>query len=192
MLHSPFTEMDEVAVAVSEDLNLDVTGMRHIPFGEHPVVAEPRQRLALRGLNRIVETVGGLDHTHALPTTAGRSLDEERESDRGELSRIVGRLQNGDARFDRQLLGLLDLVAHGRDRIWRRTDPRNTGGVDRLGERRVFGQEAIAGVNRTGAGCLRGSDDRFGIEVAVDADGLVGLLHEQCVGVGGRENGDRP
>ncbi len=50
----------------------------------------------------------------------------------------------------------------------------------RRGEGRVLGEESVAGMDRVGAGLLRGLDQRVGVEVAVpgagrsDADGFVG------------------
>ena len=51
------------------------------------------------------------------------------------------------------------LVAHRGDRIGRRPHPRQAGLDHGAGERRVLGQEAIAGVDRFGAGATRGVQD---------------------------------
>ncbi len=65
-----------------------------------------------------------------------------------------------------------------------------------LGEARVLGQEAIAGMDRVGAGDLAGGEERRDVEVAVagrrraDADALVGEADMHGVGVGGRMDGD--
>jgi hypothetical protein len=68
---------------------------------------------------------------------------------------------------------------------------------DDLGEAGVLGQEAVAGMDRVGAGDLAGRDDRRDVEIAVarrrraDADALVGEPHMHRVGVGGRMHRDR-
>ena len=66
-----------------------------------------------------------------------------------------------------------------------RADEGDAGVRARLGQRRVLGQEAVAGVDRVGAGPHRDRDDRVGVEVgahrvAALAD-LVGLVRLQPV-----------
>ena len=67
--------------------------------------------------------------------------------------------------------------------------------LDHLGELGVLRQEAVAGMDRVGAGDGRGGQDRRDVEIAVarrrraDADALVGQAHMHGVGVGGRMHG---
>ena len=69
---------------------------------------------------------------------------------------------------------------------------------DGFGEGGVLGQEAVAGVDRLGAGIQRGFDDAVAPEIALgggrgaDMHGLIRLAHEGGVGVGVRIDRDRP
>ncbi len=72
-----------------------------------------------------------------------------------------------------------------------RPDEDESRGVDRLGELGVLGQEAVARVDRVGAGDLGGGDDAGHHQVALtrragpDADVVVGEADVQRVAVGG-------
>ena len=90
-----------------------------------------------------------------------------------------------------------DLVAHLLDRAHGRADKGNTGGVQRLGEFRVLGQETVTGVDRFGA---RGFDrlhhlvdDDIGLVGGGRADvhRLVRHFHVQRVAVGVGIDGNR-
>ncbi len=69
--------------------------------------------------------------------------------------------------------------------------------LEDAGEARVLREEAVAGMDRVGAGDLAGGQDRGDVEVGVlgrrraDADALVGEAHMHGVGVGGGMDGDR-
>ena len=73
---------------------------------------------------------------------------------------------DGDARLLHQLLGRV-LQAHGADGAGGRADEGEPGLGDGLGEVRVLGQEAVAGVDRARAGRLGGGEDAVGTEVAL-------------------------
>ena len=71
--------------------------------------------------------------------------------------------------------------------------------LDDLGELGVLRQEAIAGMDRFGAGDLAGGDDGGDVEIGLggggrpDADAFIGQAHMHGVGVGGgmdRDGGD--
>ena len=68
--------------------------------------------------------------------------------------------------------------------------------LEDLGEARVLRQEAVAGMDRVGAGDLAGGEQARNVEIALrrrrraDADALVGEAHVHGVGVGGRMHGD--
>ena len=72
----------------------------------------------------------------------------------------------------------------------RRADERQPALAGDLGEMRVLGEEAVAGMDGVGAGDLRGGDDRGDVEVALarrgrtDADVVVGVADVQRVAVG--------
>ena len=55
-------QVDDVAVRIGEDLDLDVPRARQISFDENPVVAERRRRLALGAVQRRLEILRALDH----------------------------------------------------------------------------------------------------------------------------------
>src|SRR5205085_7612951 len=74
-------EMDEVAVAVAEHLDLDVARPDDRLLEIDGVVAEPAERLALRAFERARKLGFARDEAHALAAAAGRRLDEHREAD---------------------------------------------------------------------------------------------------------------
>ena len=61
----------------------------------------------------------------------------------------------------------------------------------------VFGEEAVAGMDRLGAGLFGGLEDPFGLEIALgggrrsDGDRVVGLAHVQRGAIGLRIDRDR-
>ena len=103
---------------------------------------------------------------------------------------------------DAQLLGGGlgdDLVAHQPDVLGRGADEGEAVLLDHLGEVGVLGQEAVARMDRVGAGDLGRGQDRHRVQVAVgglgraDADALVGEadMHGRGVGRGvDRDRGD--
>ena len=82
------------------------------------------------------------------------------------------------------------LVAHFADGRSRRADELDAALGTDLGEFGVFGQGAIAGVDRVGVGQFSGADDIDDVAVAVfassrpDADVLVGKRYVQGAGIG--------
>jgi hypothetical protein len=150
------------------------------PRWTSPPWASPR----ICGRDRLGQVARRLDDPHPLATPAGGRLDEQGIADLVVGGRVAGRGQDRDAGLDRRPLGG-QLVAHDLDRIGRRPDPGQSGRRDLGRERRVLREEAVARVDRVGAGRPRGGDDRRTVEVAVpEPDGLVGLGHERCVHVG--------
>src|SRR5690606_22640409 len=69
-------EVDDVAVRVGEDLDLDVPGALDEPFEEEGVVTERRRRFATGGFERGGQILRVLDEAHALAATTGGRLDE--------------------------------------------------------------------------------------------------------------------
>ena len=190
-------QMDDGAVGVAEHLHLDVARLGDELFDQHPVVAERALRLALGGGQGGLELVGVVDPAHALAAAAGHRLDQHGKADvagRG-LERVRGLVLAVIAGYDghpgvlHQLLGRV-LQPHGPDRVGRRADEGEAGRSTRLGESRVFGQEAVAGVDGLRAGAPGRVDDGVGLQVAVGGRGradvhrLVGHAHVQRLGVG--------
>jgi hypothetical protein len=130
-------------------------------------------------------TSASLAHAHADAAAAGRGLEHDRIADRGRcLDGFVLAGQQVAARRQRHAVGLGQfaravLEAEGADIVRRRPDEHDPFGRAGIGEFDVFGQEAIAGVDRPGAGCLGRRDDRGDVEIAfagarrADAHGLV-------------------
>src|SRR6185437_2497310 len=80
----------------------------------------------------------------------------------------------------------LELVAADTQRVRRRPDPDELRRVHRFGEVGVLGEEAIAGMDRIGAGLLGGTDVLFREEVAANVHRLVGATcMERALVVGG-------
>ena len=196
-------QMDGVALAVAEHLNLDVARLRQVLLEVDAVVAEGGLGLRARRLDGDVQVLGRARDLHAAPAAAGRGLDQHGEAHLlGDLHRL--RLV-GDgavrARHDRnaeplgRLLGL-DLVAHDADVLGRRADEGDLVLFQDLGEARVLGQEAVARMDGVGAGDLAGGEQARDVQVALgrgrraDADTLVGEPHVHGVGIGRRVHGD--
>jgi hypothetical protein len=199
-------QMDDVAVLVAQHLDLDVARLGDEFLDEDAVVAEGGFGLALGGAEAVAGLLVVPGDAHALAAAAGRRLDHHRIADgRGDADRLVGILDQahmarhrGDAGFGRELLGG-DLVAHRLDGVDGRADEGDALLFQRLGEERVFGQEAVARMDGVGAGLADGVenvvDDDVGLggRRGADMDGLVGLAHMQRVAVGigiDRDGGD--
>ena len=78
-----------------------------------------------------------------------------------------------------------------------RADPDEAGIDDGLREIGVLGEKAVAGMDRFGAGLLRGGDDLVAAQIAffrrrrADVHGVIGLAHMQRIGVRVGINRDR-
>jgi hypothetical protein len=110
---------------------------------------------------------------HAAPAAARRRLDQHRIADlvrpRAALLEVGdAAIGAGHAGHAEALHGLLggDLVAHDADMLGGRADEDQLVLLDDLGELGVLRQEAVAGVDRLGAGDLAGGDDRGNVEIA--------------------------
>ena len=180
----PLAEGDDVPVRVGEQLNLDVPRPLEVALEVEPPVAERADRLALGGLEGVVELGRVTDDAHTAPAPARGGLDDEREADL--LSRPLG--QGRDAGLARDPLRR-ELVPAEPQRLRRRPDPRQPGGFHRLGEAGVLGEEPVAGMDRVRARLLRCPDVLLGVEVARDLDRLVGGAAVERARVVGRDHG---
>jgi hypothetical protein len=164
-------EMDTVAVSIEQHLDLDVAGTLEESLEDQPVVAECRLRLAARSGELGGESVEVPDRPHPLAAAAGGRLDEEWNADgrrggRQRVIRLVGivvarRCRNAELGCQAPSGGL---VAHRPDSARWRTDPRDAGIDDVLGEVGVLGQEPEARVDRVGTGGACRVDDGGGVE----------------------------
>ena len=151
-------QVDRVAVRVGEDLDLDVAGIRQVALQVHHRVGEELLRLAARALERVLERAGVQRDAKALAATARRGLDRDRVSDllRDRPGLGQGRNLLAHPRNDRHARLVhqrprADLGPHRVDRLGRGADEHDAGLGARAGERRVLGEEAVAGVDRLGA-----------------------------------------
>ena len=166
-------EVQHVAVAVSNQLNLDVARFLHELFHKHTVIAETVACLvaatgeAFKGLFVVVR------HTQALAAASGAGLDHHRVPYAlGNLHRLLGRLDRtvdtGDAVHSSrssQLFGL-DLVAHSGHGIVLGADEDNAFLFHPFGKLRVFTQKTVAGMQRLCAGLLAGCNDSVCHQIA--------------------------
>ncbi len=193
--------MDDIAVGVGEDLDLNVARAQQRAFEDQLAGAEGVFRLGPGAGQRLGQLGGVADKAHAAPAAAGGRLDHEGEADRfGRrdqggvglvLSRVAGNA--GHPRRGHQPLGP-GLVAHRRDRLGRGADEGEARLPHRAGEFGVLGQKAVAGMDRLRAGLLRRAQDLFRVEIAVadragaDLDRLVGHAHMRGARVRRRVN----
>ena len=179
-------ERDHGAVLVAEQLDLDVTRPLDVALAEHGAVAERRLRLAPRGLERLGQLRRLADDAHPAPAAARRGLDHQREAE------LLGLALRHDrhARLARDPLRR-ELVAARAERLRRGPDEHEARGADGLGEVGALGEEAVAGMDRVGAGLLRGTDVLLGVQVRRDLDGLVRLARVEGATVVGRGHRDR-
>jgi hypothetical protein len=148
-----------VAVEVGQALGLDVARSVQVALDEALAAAEGGDRLAGGRVEQLRDLLDGVCHLQPAATTAEGRLDRNRKTVLlGEghdlvaaLHRVRGAGHQGCVRPGRDVAGL-DLVAQGVDRLGGGPDPDQSGGENRLGERGVLGQEAVAGVDRVSAG----------------------------------------
>ena len=194
-------EREHTAVGIAQHLHLDVSRRGDQLLEVERAVAERRQSLTARALERVVEVIGSLDQAHSLPTAARGCLQQHRIADLGGcLGRFIGSDGFG-ARHQRQpgrcqfSLGL-DLVAHARHHVCVGADEDEVVVLARADEVRVLGQEAVARMDGLATGRLAGRHDRGDVEVALgcrgrsDADGPVCETRRKRSGVRSRVDGD--
>ena len=195
--------MDDVAVGVAQHLDLDVARPLDEALDEHAPVAEARLRLAGRAGKAFAAFAVVEGEPHALAAAAGGGLDHHRIADLArDLHRVVGAFDFAGIAGDRRHAGLLreplrrDLVAHRAHRVRQRADERDARFGERLGEVRLLGQEAEAGMHGVGAAAPAGVHDSGDIEVGGDRrradelDRLVGVAHGEALRVDRVVHGD--
>jgi hypothetical protein len=181
-------------VGVGHDLDLDVPAVLDELLQQQGVVPERAGRLAARRDDGLGVLLLRADDPHPLAATTGRGLHQDgvgqllAERDPG-VGHRVGR-DDGDPGRHGDLAGSV-LAGHGLHRRDRRPDPGQACVGDGLGEGRVLGQEAVAGVDRLGSGGQGGGDHGVGIEVRGDPDHLVGGTDVQGFSIEVRGDGDR-
>ena len=155
--------MDHVAVRVGQHLDLDVARVGQVALEVDGRVAEELLALAGGALERVLQLVLAERDAEALAAAAAGRLDRDRIADRVRRSasrRVLDRSDRlGRAGHDRHAgrrhhLAGAGLGAHRLDRRGGRADERDPALLERGGERRVLGEEAVAGMDRLGAGAL--------------------------------------
>ena len=169
----------------------------------HLIVAEAGRRLAPARHQRLGKVFGRVDLAHPLAAAAGHRLDQHGIADRLGLRRqsfrrlVLAEIAGGGghARRLHQRLGRV-LQAHGGNRLRVRPDPDQAGVDHGLRECRIFGQEAVTGVDRLRAGGQGGGDDPvtaqigFAHRAGTDRDSGIGHADMQRIGIGIRMDGD--
>ncbi len=167
-----FVQVHQVAMQVAEDLHLHMARAADQFLEVDLVVAERRQRLTPRSLQRRRQVGRRLDDAHAAPTAAPAGLEHDREADAlGQPLAFgqVGRQRRG-GRHHRHAGGhrgvaCCDLVAQRAHHFGARPDPAQAGGDDRVGEVGVLRQESVARVDGVDAGVARDAQDVFAVQV---------------------------
>src|SRR5262245_41741117 len=179
--------MSDVAVPVGDYLYFDMSRPLDIFFQVKRAVAECRLSLRAGQLEGRIHLFCGVHDAHALAAATRGSFEHYGVSDPGSglpgLSRITQPLfcawNNRRSRFLCSDPGIV-FVAHQLDRFLGRADEDKTSIADGAGKPGTFGEEAIAGMDRLGAGLLGGIDNLFTGEIAfagrrrADVAGFVG------------------
>ena len=197
-------EVDDVAVAVGQHLDLDVAGVVQVALEIDGGVGEEFLAFAAGALEGALELVLGQRHAKALAAAPAGGLDGDGEADLllGDAQRVGdGGDGLGGAGHDRHARGLHQLAgtrlrAHRLDRAGGRADEDDAGVLARLRKRCVLGQEPVAGVDRLGARALGDVEDLLDAEVVLgggsvaEVVGLGGALDVGRVAVDLRVHGD--
>ena len=191
-------QMDDVAVAVGDDLNFDVTRLGEVFLHIDVVIAERGLGFGACGGERFHDVFSGARDFHAAPAAARGGFDQHRIADLfapllgfffgGDAA--IGAGDDGHAGIDRGLLGG-DFVAHQADVLGRWADEGHAVLRDYLGELGVLGKKAVARMDRLRAGDFGGRDDARNVQVGfagwrrADAHALIGEAHVHGVRVRG-------
>ena len=172
-------QVDEAAVVVGQDLDLDVTRTSEVTLQDHDVVAEGGPGLAARGEKRRAEVFAPGHRAHALATAAARRLDHHGPADALRLGQergvllvvaLVSRNDGNPGRSHEAPRALL--VPHGPVHGAGRTDEGQPGLCHGVGEGGVLAQEAVAGMDGVGPRLARSGQQ--GAFVQVGSSGLGG------------------
>src|SRR5713101_1155358 len=138
-------QMNDAALAIAEDLDLDMPRPFEVAFEVDLAVAEKRCRLMLRDRQHADEFGRVAGDLHAATAAAGGRFDQDRVADRagralggGEIADCTGRARD---RRNAELSGsflLRDLLTHPPDVLARRADEDKPVLLDDRGEIRVF------------------------------------------------------
>ena len=192
-----FAEAHDIAVLVSEHLELNVAGALDELLHVEVAVAESVGGLGGGLLIQGGQIVGAAADAHAATAAAGDGFEDDGIADGpGPLERLalalddaVGAGEDGHLGFLHRLPGG-GFLAHEPCDLGRRPDELDIGGAADFGEVGVFAEQAVARVNGIDVGDLSGGDHGGDVEIAfggargADADGLVGEANVERVAVG--------
>ena len=194
----PLAQVDDVAVLVAQDLKFDMVRPLDVFLDEDAAVAERGLSFSRRDVNVLPQFLIGANHTQASSPAAGAGLDHDRVVDL--MGESQGFVDAGDSAFgagddrDACLLGDLSrlyFAAHEVDRLGRRTDKGDAGGLAEPGEFGVFREESVSGMDCVGADALGDFHDLLSVQETFDGArayevGLVGFFDVNPGGVGFR------
>ena len=167
-------EVDHGAVGIREDLDFDVARILEVTLDVDGRIVEVGLALATRGVVGALGLVGTAHDAQPLAATAGGGLDCDRPADlSAEAQHRLGGVDGvGRARNDRHVrrahrLTSRGLRAHQLDRLGRRADPDQAGGLARAREPGVFCKETVTGVDRLGSRASGRVEQRLLLEVAL-------------------------
>src|SRR5687768_17012516 len=168
--------MNDGAVMVAEHLELDVARVLDVLLDVDVADAERRFRFALGGLECLGQLLDVADDAHAAPAAARDGLDDDRQAEvPRDLERLLFAVDRTVAAREDRYAGLAHgaagprLVAEQADYVGRRADELDVTGLAHLGEIRALREKPVAGMDRVGAGDLRGADDRRHAEITCGA-----------------------
>src|SRR5579883_822629 len=183
----PLENMDRVSVGITQNLKFDVARLANVLFDEHPIVAECRGGFARSGSQRVFQSCRRFDEAHAFSAAPTDGFNKNGELRRRRLSAPCR--DNGNTGFLHNSFGL-EFVAHFADRWCERAYEDDAVPFTFLGERRIFGQKAVAGMNRICPHIFCDLHDFLRIEIARDLMGRGRRTNVQRVLVRFSENRD--
>ena len=164
-------QVDRAAVAVGEDLHLDVAGPRHQLLDQEATVPEGGFRLARCRIERLAQFGFGIDAPQSPAAAARHGLDQHGVAARTPPLGNIRSLLYRKSRQHRHPCALHSaarcvLVSHQPNRVGRRPDPANARRLASLRKFRVLGQEAVSGMDGIDPGSPGDRKQAFGIEIA--------------------------
>ena len=160
------SQMDEIAVLIAEDLNLDVTSGLYILFDVDRWIAEGELRLLLSSRQRGKQLLAVADYAHSAAAATRGCLDDHRIPDLAAIRaasssssitpsnpELSGHPQPSSRRAPALCHPLVGLFGGAR------ADKLYVAGFAHFGKIGILRQEAVAGVNRVNIGYLGGGYD---------------------------------
>lgn len=191
-------KVNDVTLAVTENLHLDVARAVDVALDEDSTIAEGRQRLRTGTLEVLLELISGVDNAHSAATTTHAGLDDDGVSDTvideglglfegGHRSR--GTRHNGDVVLNGDLASC-SLVSEAGKVLGCGSDKGDAVGSALFGESYVLREETISGVDSVDLVVLGNLDDRRDVEVGsdgglalTDLERLISLVAVLCEAV---------